>query len=134
MIQYTATLHISEGVNSNKFGNIPIYDVVYNAKKHISKKNMFKPSDVEHISIDSNIAFSRDSSSLFVKLYNLQDITGLDKVDTGKAEDLNNMFSKDKKSTQLDLSSWDTSSFEWYGKKEMFSGDTSLKEINVSGW
>ena len=130
----TKTLHISEGVNSNKLGTTSIYDAVYRAKKHISKKNMFNPSDIEHISIDSNIALPSYSSDLFSKLYNLQDITGLDKVDTGKVETLNNMFSKDKKLTQLDLSSWDTSSFEWYGKKEMFSGDTSLKEINVSGW
>ena len=132
MIQYTATLHISEGVNSNKFGNIPIYDVVYNAKKHISKKNMFKPSDIEHISIDSNIALPNESSDLFSKLYNLQDITGLDKVDTGKTTSVSRMFFKDKKLTQLDLSSWDASSFYWV--ENMFSGDTSLKEINVTGW
>lgn len=128
----TKTLHISEGVNSNKLGTTSIYDAVYNAKKHISKKNMFKPSDIEHISIDSNIALPNESSDLFSKLYNLQDITGLDKVDTGKTTSVSRMFFKDKKLTQLDLSSWDASSFYWV--ENMFSGDTSLKEINVTGW
>lgn len=130
----TKTLHIKEGVNSNKLGSTPIYDVVYNAKKHVSKKNMFKPSDIEHISIDSNIALSDDSSYLFARLYNLQDITGLDKVDTGKTEYVDHMFFKDKKLIQLDLSQWDASSFSYYRMQNMFSGDTSLKEINLTGW
>ena len=130
----TKTLHIKEGVNSNKLGSTPIYDAVYNAKKHVSKKNMFKPSDIEHISIDSNIALSVDSSYLFARLYNLQDITGLDKVDTGKTEYVGHMFFKDKKLTQLDLSGWDASSFSYYTMENMFSGDTSLKEINMTGW
>ena len=130
----TKTLHIKEGVNSNKLGSTPIYDVVYNAKKHVSKKNMFKPSDIEHISIDSNISLSDDSSYLFARLYNLQDITGLDKVDTGKTEYVDHMFFKDKKLIQLDLSQWDASSFSYYRMQNMFSGDTSLKEINLTGW
>ncbi|MCX0292044.1 BspA family leucine-rich repeat surface protein [Lactobacillus kullabergensis] len=130
----TKTLHIKEDVNSNKLGSTPIYDVVYNAKKHVSKKNMFKPSNIEHISIDSNIALSDDSSYLFARLYNLQDIAGLDKVDTGKTEYVDHMFFKDKKLIQLDLSQWDASSFAYYRMENMFSGDTSLKEINVTGW
>ena len=130
----TKTLHIKEGVNSNKLGSTPIYDAVYNAKKHVSKKNMFKPSDIEHISIDSNIALSSDSEYLFARLYKLQDIAGLDKVDTGKAEDVSYMFFNDRKLTQLDLSSWDVSSFDHYFERNMFSGDTSLKEINLTGW
>ena len=95
---------------------------------------MFKPSDIEHISIDSNIALSDDSSYLFARLYNLQDIAGLDKVDTGKTEYVDHMFFKDKKLIQLDLSQWDASSFAYYRMENMFSGDTSLKEINVTGW
>ena len=130
----TKTLHIKEGVNSNKLGSTPIYDAVYNAKKHVSKKNMFKPSDIEHISIDSNIALSSNSEYLFARLYKLQDIAGLDKVDTGKAEDVSYMFFNDRKLTQLDLSSWDVSSFDHYFERNMFSGDTSLKEINLTGW
>ena len=128
----TKTLHIKEGVNSNKLGSTPIYDAVYNAKKHVSKKNMFKPSDIEHISIDSNIALSSDSEYLFARLYNLQDIAGLDKVDTGKVYDISDMFFKDKKLTRLDLSSWDVSSVEY--PNNMFFGDTSLTEINLTGW
>ena len=131
----TKTLHIKEGVNSNKLGSTPIYDAVYNAKKHVSKKNMFKPSDIEHISIDSNIALSSDSEYLFARLYKLQDIAGLDKVDTGKAEDVSYMFFNDRKLTRLDLSSWDESSFDYYADRlGMFSGDTSLIEINLTGW
>ena len=94
---------------------------------------MFKPFNIEHISIDSNIALSDDSSYLFARLYNLQDIAGLDKVDTGKTEYVDHMFFKDKKLTQLDLSSWDASSF-YYEMENMFSSDTSLTEINLTGW
>ena len=131
----TKTLHIKEGVNSNKLGSTPIYDAVYNAKKHVSKKNMFKPSDIEHISIDSNIALSSDSEYLFARLYKLQDIAGLDKVDTGKVGNVSYMFFNDRKLTQLDLSSWDVGSFDYYyDRKNMFSGDKSLKEINLTGW
>ena len=67
-------------------------------------------------------------------MYNLQDITGLDKVDTGKTEYVDHMFFKDKKLIQLDLSQWDASSFAYYRMENMFSGDTSLKEINLTGW
>ena len=96
---------------------------------------MFKPSDIEHISIDSNIALSSNSEYLFARLYKLQDIAGLDKVDTGKVENVSYMFFNDRKLTQLDLSSWDESSFDYYTDRlSMFSGDTSLKEINVTGW
>lgn len=131
----TKTLHIKEGVNSNKLGSTPIYDAVYNAKKHVSKKNMFKPSDIEHISIDSNIALSSNSEYLFARLYKLQDIAGLDKVDTGKVGNVSYMFFNDRKLTQLDLSSWDESSFDYYTERSsMFSGDTSLTEINLTGW
>lgn len=67
---------------------------------------MFKPSDIEHISIDNNIALSSNSEYLFARLYNLQDIAGLDKVDTGKVEDADYMFFNDKKLIQLGPSSW----------------------------
>ena len=68
---------------------------------------MFKPSDIEHISINSNIALSSNSEYLFARLYNLQDIAGLDKVDTGKVEDADYMFFNDKKLIQLGPSSWE---------------------------
>lgn len=128
----TKTLHIKEGENSDVLGSTSIYDTVYNAGKHISKRNIFKPTDIEHISIDSDIALSDYSSYLFARLYNLQDITGLDKVDTGTVRDISYMFFKDKKLTRLDLSSWDVSSV--YSSNNMFSGDTSLTEINLTGW
>ena len=108
----------------------PTCSTVNNVKKHIFQKTVFKPFNIEHISIDSNIALSDDSSYLFARLYNLQDITGLDKVDTGKTEYVDHMFFKDKKLTQLDLSSWDARSF-YYEMENMFSSDTSLTEINL---
>ena len=114
--------------------NTPTCYTVNSVKKHIFQKIVFKPSDIEHISIDSNIALSSNSEYLFARLYKLQDIAGLDKVDTGKAEDVSYMFFNDRKLTQLDLSSWDVSSFDHYFERNMFSGDTSLKEINLTGW
>ncbi|BDR60027.1 BspA family leucine-rich repeat surface protein [Lactobacillus xylocopicola] len=128
----TKTLHIKEGANNNILGTTPIYEAVHKAKKHISKRRTFKPSDIKHISIDNEIALSDDSKDLFSKLYNLEDISGLDKVDTGISYNLSSLFAKDKKLKSLDLSSWDTSTLQF--SYEMFSGDKSLTEINLTGW
>lgn len=130
----TKTLHIKEGANSNTLGKTPIYRAVYDAKKHISKRNMFKPTDIEHISIDSRIKLPGYSSLLFGRLYKLQDISGLDKVDTGDAINFEKLFYKDKSLQNLDLSSWDTSSLEFTGASEMFSGAKSLTQINLTNW
>lgn len=130
----TKTLHIKEGANSNTLGKTPIYRAVYDAKKHISKRNMFKPTDIEHISIDSQIKLPRNSDLLFGRLYKLQDISGLDKVDTGDVYSFEKLFYKDKSLKDLDLSSWDTSSISYAGASEMFAGAKSLTQINLTNW
>lgn len=130
----TKTLHIKEGANSNTLGETPIYQAVYDAKKHISKRNMFKPTDIDHISIDSQIKLPENSDLLFGRLYNLQDISGLDKVDTGDVDSFERLFYKDKSLKDLDLSSWDTSSIGYSGASEMFSGAKSLTQINLTNW
>ncbi|MCO6530755.1 MULTISPECIES: BspA family leucine-rich repeat surface protein [unclassified Lactobacillus] len=130
----TKTLHIKEGANSNTLGRTPIYRAVYDAKKHISKRNMFKPTDIEHISIDSQIKLPGNSSLLFGRLYKLQDISGLDKVDTGDVDSFEKLFYKDKSLQSLDLSSWDISSIGYAGASEMFSGAKSLTQINLTNW
>lgn len=130
----TKTLHIKEGANSNKLGSTPIYQAVNKARKHISKKNIFKPTDIEHISIDSQIKLPNDSEMLFGRLYNLQDISGLDKVDTGDVSSFEQLFYQDKSLKDLDLSSWDTSSLNWDGASKMFSGAKSLTQINLTNW
>lgn len=134
----TKTLHIKEGANSNTLGETPIYQAVYDAKKHISKRNMFKPTDIEHISIDSQIKLPKESDLLFGRLYNLQDISGLDKVDTGDVFSFERLFYKDKSLKDLDLSSWDTSSLGftggYSGASELFSGAKSLTQINLTNW
>lgn len=130
----TKTLHIKEGANSNTLGKTPIYQAVYDAKKHISKRNMFKPTDIEHISIDSRIKLPGYSNLLFGRLYKLQDISGLDKVDTGDAVSFEKLFYKDKSLKDLDLSSWDTSSLYDAGASKMFAGAKSLTQINLTNW
>ncbi|WP_294891839.1 hypothetical protein [uncultured Lactobacillus sp.] len=45
------------------------------------------------------------------------------------------MFFNDKKLIQLGPSSWDEISFDYYfDRRNMFTGDTFLKEVNLTGW
>lgn len=132
----TKTLHIKDGTSGNTLGGLSIYQFIYNAKKHLSKKHLLKPTDIKHISIDGNITLPNgnygDCELLFAKLYNLQTIDGLDKADAKDVTSMKQMFYGDKRLKTLDLSNWDTENTKWYMNK-MFYGDKALKNLNLTG-
>lgn len=130
----TKTLHIKEGANDNTLGSTPIYQLIPTANRHLSKKRKIKLTDIKHISIDSEIALPGNCYWLFGKLPSLQDIQGLDKIDSSNVDSAESMFAHDKKLKKLDLSTWDSRSLRFGNKEGMFYKDLALEEVNVTGW
>jgi len=134
----TRTVHISAYGENNTLGNYDesIADKINGAK--LNKGNNLKISEVEHISIDTNVSLNEYSSYyLFANFANLQDISGLEKVYAGQCTDFDSMFANDPKLEKLDLSSWDLYALEHEDDvttKNMFFGDSGLTELNLTGW
>jgi len=126
----TKTLHI-KGNSGDTLGEGSIKDWVNNANKYIGKKKL-KSDAIKHISIDGNITLPENCDSMFAKLYNLQTIDGLDKVDAKDVTSMEQMFYGDKRLKTLDLSSWDTENAQYHMDK-MFYGDKALKNLNLTG-
>lgn len=63
---------------------------------------------------------------------NLEEIKGLDKIDTSKLTSMSNMFADSSKIKSLDLSTWKVNFVNDYTRA--FSGMTSLESVNLSGW
>ena len=134
----TRTVHISAYGENNTLSNYDesIADKINGAK--LNKGNNLKISEVEHISIDTNVSLNEYSSYyLFSNFANLQDISGLEKVYAGQCIDFDSMFANDPKLEKLDLSSWDLYALEHEDDvttKNMFFGDSGLTELNLTGW
>lgn len=134
----TRTVHISAYGENNTLGNSDesIADKINGAK--LNKGNNLKISEVEHISIDTNVSLNEYSSDyLFANFANLQDISGLEKVYAGQCIDFDSMFANDPKLEKLDLSSWDLYALEHEDDvttTNMFFGDSGLSELNLTGW
>lgn len=85
---------------------------------------------LKHIVFTERVQAPADSTNLFAQLVYLQDITGLDKLDTSQVTSMNAMFNSDYALTSLDLSTWNTdkvTDMSW-----MFTGDKALSSLNVS--
>ncbi len=133
----TRTVHISAYGENNTLGyDESIADKINGAK--LNKGNNLKISEVEHISIDTNVSLDNNTSYyLFANFANLQDISGLEKVYAGQCTDFDSMFANDPKLEKLDLSSWDLYALEHEDDvttKNMFFGDSGLTELNLTGW
>lgn len=71
----------------------------------------------------------KNISRLFDKCHNLENIKGLDKIDTSKVEDLNGTFKFCRKIKSLDLSTWKTNKCKNF--KGMFMGCKELEYLNI---
>ena len=73
-----------------------------------------------------------DSSSAFTGFGKVTTISGLDKLDTSKVTDMNNMFYNCNALTSLDVSGFDTSNVT--DMSDMFFWCSSLTSLDLSGW
>lgn len=71
----------------------------------------------------------KDISGLFNRCNNLENIKGLDRIDTSKVEDLNETFKSCYKIKRLDLSTWETN--ECKNFKNMFMNCKGLEYLNI---
>ena len=69
---------------------------------------------------------------VFFKDEALEEIIGLDRIDTSRVGYMDNMFDSCASLKKLDLSCWDTSSCTNFS--EIFQFCSSLEEVDVSGW
>lgn len=65
--------------------------------------------NIEHIVFEDPIQMAPDSKEKFAQLSSLQDIKGIDKVDTSNVTNMSKLFSDDSNLTSLDVSHFDTS-------------------------
>ena len=78
------------------------------------------------------IMANADSSSAFTGFGKVTTISGLDKLDTSKVTDMNNMFYNCNALTSLDVSGFDTSNVT--DMSDMFFWCSSLTSLDLSGW
>ena len=71
-------------------------------------------------------------SYMFAYCYGVQEIIGIDSIQTLNAINLNRMFTNCESLTSLDLSRWKVSNVMYM--QEMFDGCKSLTDLNISGW
>lgn len=78
------------------------------------------------------IFMNKDASSCFYKLTRLQEIEGLDRIDTRYVTSMSGLFSDCPKLLNIDLSSFDTSNVG--DMDNLFSNCQSLTELDVTGF
>ena len=93
----TKTLVINASPKANQLSNIPL------------KKEFKWYASIEHIVFETPVKLAADSSEKFAYLTNLQDIKGLDKVDTSETVNMSKLFKNDSSLTSIDLNNFDTS-------------------------
>ncbi|WP_333583100.1 BspA family leucine-rich repeat surface protein, partial [Lactobacillus acetotolerans] len=94
---------------------------------------------VKHIIINGKVTVANgDATELFSldqytwALSTLQDITGIDKLDTHDIVNMSKMFESDSNLTSLDVSKFDTSNVT--NMSEMFNGVPALTSLDVSNF
>ena len=85
-----------------------------------------------YIAADGNIIANRDSSYLFGSYGNLENIFGLEFLQTCQTEDMNGMFCGCKSLKTLDLSRFDTSQVKTM--IDIFKDCSSLTELDISNF
>ena len=81
---------------------------------------------VQHAVVDDDIEV-KEARRFFADFVNLKDITGLDKLNTSKATNFKQMFTRCNGLTSLDISSFDTT--EATSFEEMFANSSKLVDI-----
>ncbi|WEV40107.1 BspA family leucine-rich repeat surface protein [Lactobacillus sp. ESL0681] len=119
------TLHVKASTDGNQLAN-----------KLVTGLNSDIYNKITHIMIDDPVAFPEDSSFMFSNYYSgldqLEDISGLNKVDTSHVTNMSCMFYYDKSLISLDLSSFDTGKVISFD--QMFNGCIRLKKLDISNF
>ena len=95
-------------------------------KRFLAEYNQIKSLNV------TNMVFPSYSSGLFAYFYDLEEIIGIETVDTSNVTDMSSMFDECSSLTSLDLSGWDVSNVE--DMNGMFHDCTILTTLDLSGW
>lgn len=96
----------------------------------IEKDVLLRGAEIKKIVFSKPLVLPEDSSSLFRELRSLEDIDGMENLDTSKVTTMSYMFSDTRSLTSLDLSHFDTSQVTQMN--DLFSRATQLKELNLS--
>ncbi|MCT6876924.1 MAG: BspA family leucine-rich repeat surface protein, partial [Lactobacillus apis] len=83
--------------------------------------------NIEHIVFETPVKMAPNSAEKFAGLEHLEDITGLDKVDTSQVTNMSLLFVNDKALTKADVSHFDTSQVT--SMERMFD-NTALTEVD----
>lgn len=89
-------------------------------------------ADIVMIKFTGTVIAARESTGLFCGLEELEDIVGIEYLDTSQVEYMDYMFWRCSNMTALDLSSWDVSNVE--RMTSMFLSCSSLRSLNLSTW
>lgn len=109
-------LHIGEGKLINK---------------SLSEILPIKPSEIRSISIDGKVIANNDSSNLFSNLPKLNNIIGLENLDTSEVTTMDRMFENDGSLSRLNIASLNVGNVT--SMKNMFS-NTSINMLDFSSW
>ncbi|WP_375270038.1 hypothetical protein DOK67_0001195 [Enterococcus sp. DIV0212c] len=112
-----------------KKGDFPATSYSINIQKLI-QEDQLKGKKVKKIKFEDTVSLNKDSQYLFAYLNELEEIEGIEKLNTSKVTNMSTMFYRTK-ITSLDLNTWDTSNVT--NMSSMFK-ETKLKALNVSNW
>ena len=119
-------LHLHAGTLGTPIKDNNYYD------EGIGSLNTAFEQQLTQIIIDPGVIANQNSWGLFVHLYNLKTIQGLENLDTSQVTNMSWMFAECHKLTNLDVSHWDTSQVT--NMSRMFEHCHSLTSLDVSHW
>lgn len=142
IIPNTASIAKADAITNGTFGTVSYtYDTATDTLTFTSGGTLPTASTsrlseqfkhLKHIVFTQKVTAPANSQNLFAQIVYLQDITGIEKLDTSNVINMNAMFNSDYALTGLDLSSWNTDNvtdMSW-----MFTGNKSLRSLNVSSF
>ena len=100
---------------------------------NLNGQNPVLAADIKEIDITGKLKIIGSANDLFTSLGALETIKGLDNLDTSEVTSMENMFSKNKKLTNIDLSG--STSFKTTkvtNMSYMFDSDASLTKLDLS--
>lgn len=100
-------------------------DCIFSNLDNISDRSITK------IKLDGKLKITGSAKDLFSYLINLEEIQGLENLDTSEVTNMSSMFAHINVSS-LDLSNFDTAKVE--NMSNMFSGCSSLKQLDLSNF
>lgn len=126
------TLTINGGTLSKDTSYVQEYESEFNNNKNPWITAGIDKDKITKISITKKVVAGKSISGLFADFSNVQQFTGLDKLDTSNTVDMSYLFENSGNFGEQDLNNWDVSNVENFS--DMFLLNQNLTRLDISNW